>query len=88
MILLVDLAASYGDLQTYFYLALVGVIMVSLAFLFVGVVFRSLRRWARQAHGHEPLTYWLVGGAVVVAFLFFVIGTAGILYGFARYGAQ
>jgi hypothetical protein len=77
-----------GDLQTYFYLALISVIMVFLALLFVGLVFRSLRRWARQEHGRTPFTFWLIGAAVTVAFLFFVVGTAGVLYGFIRYGAQ
>ncbi|HYY46410.1 MAG TPA: hypothetical protein VE951_05080 [Candidatus Angelobacter sp.] len=77
-----------GDLQTYFYLALISLIMVSLGLLFVGIVFRSLRRWSRQAHGHTPLIFWLVGGAVTVTLLFIVLGTAGVLYGFIRYGAS
>ena len=77
-----------GDLQTYFYLALISLIMVSVGLLFVGIVFRSLRRWSRQAHGHTPLVFWLVGGAVTVALLFIVLGTAGVLYGFIRYGTS
>ena len=77
-----------GDLQTYFYLALISVVMVSLTLLFVLVVYRSLRRWSRQTHGHTPLIFWLVGGAVTVALLFIVFGTAGVLYGFIRYGAS
>ncbi len=77
-----------GDLQTYFYLALISVIMVSFGLLFVGIVFRSLRRWSRQAHGRTPLVFWLVSGAVTVAFLFIVFGTAGVLYGFIRYGTS
>ena len=77
-----------GDLQTYFYLALISLVMLSLGLLLVFFVFGSLRRWARQAHGREPLLFWLVGGAVTVAFLFFVLGTAGVLYGFIRYGAS
>ena len=77
-----------GDLQTYFYLALISLIMVSLGLLFVGIVFRSLRRWSDQAHGHAPLIFWLVGGAVTVTLLFIVLGTAGVLYGFIRYGAS
>jgi|GEM_PF-2350302 len=79
---------SMGDLQTYFYLALISVIMISLSLLLVGLVFRSLRRGVRQEHGHTPLIFWLVGGAITVAFLFFVVGTAGVLYGFIRYGTQ
>ena len=75
-----------GDLQTYFYLALISVVMISLALLLVFVIFEDLRRWARQAHGREPLLFWLITGAVTVALLFFVFGTAGVLYGFIRYG--
>jgi hypothetical protein len=48
----------------------------------------GLIRWFRQAHGQAPLTFWLVGGAVTVALLFIVLGTAGVLYGFLRYGAS
>ncbi|HET9849474.1 MAG TPA: hypothetical protein VFR68_13075 [Candidatus Dormibacteraeota bacterium] len=77
-----------GDLQTYFYLALISAIMVSLTLLFVGLVVRSLRRWARQGQGHTPLIFWLVSGAVTVVFLFIVVGTAGVLYGFIRYGTS
>lgn len=77
-----------GDLQTYFYLALISAVMLSLALLLVFFVFESLRRWARETHGREPLLFWLVGGAVTVAFLFFVFGAAGVLYGFIRYGAS
>ena len=77
-----------GDLQTYFYLALISVIMVSLTLLFVGVVVRSLRRWARQTDGRTPLIFWLVSGAVTLVLLFIVVGTAGVLYGFIRYGAS
>jgi hypothetical protein len=77
-----------GDIQTYFYLALISLIMISLALLFVGVAFASLRRWSRQTQRPTPLTFWLIGGAVTVALLFFVFGTAGVLYGFIRYGAS
>jgi multisubunit Na+/H+ antiporter MnhB subunit len=77
-----------GDLQTYFYLALISLVMVSLALVLVYVVFSTLRRWARQAHGRTPLLFWLISGVVTVALLFFVFGTAGVLYGFIRYGAS
>jgi hypothetical protein len=77
-----------GDLQTYFYLALISLVMVGLALLLVFFVFGNLRRWARQAHGHTPLLFWLISGAVTMALLFFVFGTAGVLYGFIRYGAS
>ena len=79
---------SMGDLQTYFYLAMISVIMISLSLLLVFLVFRNIRRRVRKEHGHTPLVFWLVGGAVTVVFLFFVVGTAGVLYGFIRYGTQ
>jgi hypothetical protein len=77
-----------GNLQTYFYLALISVIMIGLTLLFIGIVAIGLRRWFRQAHGQAPLTFWLVGGAITVVLLFIVLGTAGVLYGFLRYGAS
>jgi hypothetical protein len=77
-----------GSLQTYFYLALISVIMIGLSLLFIVIAIRSLRRWYRQAQGEAPLTFWLIGGAVTVVFLFIVLGTAGVLYGFIRYGAS
>jgi hypothetical protein len=77
-----------GNLQTYFYLALISVIMIGLTLLLIGIVAAGLRRWFRQAHGQTPLTFWLVGGAITVVLLFIVLGTAGVLYGFIRYGAS
>jgi hypothetical protein len=77
-----------GNLQTYFYLALISIVMIGLTLLFVGIVALGLRRWFRQADGQTPLTFWLVGGAITVALLFIVLGTAGVLYGFIRYGAS
>ena len=77
-----------GNLQTYFYLALIAIVMIGLSLILVGIVAIGLIRWFRQAHGTAPLTFWLVGGAVTVALLFIVLGTAGVLYGFLRYGAS
>ena len=77
-----------GDLQTFFYLALISVVMIGLTLVFAAIVVAGLRRWYRQAHGQTPLTFWLVGGAVTVALLFIVLGTAGVLYGLVRYGAS
>lgn len=77
-----------GDLQTYFYLALISVIMIGLTLFFILIAIRSLLRWYRQTQGETRLTFWLVGGAVTVVFLFIVLGTAGVLYGFIRYGAS
>jgi hypothetical protein len=77
-----------GNLQTYFYLALISVVMIGLTLLFIGIAVVGLRRWFRQAQGQTPLTFWLVGGAITVALLFIVLGTAGVLYGFIRYGAS
>jgi hypothetical protein len=77
-----------GPLQTYFYLALIAAVMIGLSLILVGIVTVGLVRWFRRAHGEAPLTFWLVGGAVTVALLFIVLGTAGVLYGFLRYGAS
>jgi hypothetical protein len=77
-----------GDIQTYFYLGLISLIIIFLGLLFVGIAYASLRRWSRQAQGQAPLTFWLIGGAITVSFLFIVLGTAGVLYGFIRYGAS
>jgi hypothetical protein len=77
-----------GALQTFFYLALISAVMIGLTLLFVGIVVAGLARWFRQAHGQSPLTFWLVGSAVTVVLLFIVLGTAGVLYGFIRYGAS
>jgi hypothetical protein len=79
---------AVGNLQTYFYLALISVVMIGLTLLFIGIAAVGLRRWFRQAHGQTPLTFWLVGGAITVTLLFIVLGTAGVLYGFIRYGAS
>jgi hypothetical protein len=77
-----------GSLQTFFYLALISAFMVGLALLLIGIVAAGLRRWFRQAHKESVLTFWLVGGAITVTLLFIVLGTAGVLYGFLRYGAS
>jgi hypothetical protein len=76
-----------GSLQTFFYLALISAVMIGLTLLFIGTVAFGLVRWFRQTRGQTPLTLWLIGGAVTVVFLFIVLGTAGVLYGFIRYGA-
>ena len=78
-----------GNLQTYFYLALIALVMIGLSLILVGIVAAGLVRWFRQAPGQaSPLTIWLIGGAVTVALLFIVLGAAGVLYGFLRFGAS
>jgi len=77
-----------GSLQTFFYLALISAVMVGLTLLFIGIVAAGLVRWFRQVRGQTPLTFWLISGAVMVVFLFIVLGTAGVLYGFITYGAS
>ncbi len=79
---------AVGNLQTYFYLALISVVMIGLTLLFIGIAAVGLGRWFRQADGQTPVTFWLVGGAILVTLLFIVLGTAGVLYGFIRYGAS
>jgi uncharacterized membrane protein YidH (DUF202 family) len=77
-----------GPLQTYFYLALISAVMIGLTLLFIVIAAVGLRRWFREARGQTPLTFWLVGSAITVVLLFIVLGTAGVLYGFIRYGAS
>jgi hypothetical protein len=77
-----------GELQTFFYLALISAVMIGLTLLFIGIVAVGLVRWFRQARGQTDLTFWLIGGAVTVVLLFIVLGTAGVLYGFITYGAS
>lgn len=77
-----------GALQTFFYLALISAVMIGLTLLLVGIIAAGLLRWYRQARRQTPLTFWLISGAVTVVFLFIVLGTAGVLYGFVRYGAS
>jgi hypothetical protein len=77
-----------GSLQTFFYLALISAVMIGLTLLFVGIIAAGLLRWYHQVRGQTPLSFWLISGAVTVVFLFIVLGTAGVLYGFVRYGAS
>lgn len=80
------LTSEMGNLQTYFYLALVSAIVLSLTFLLVGIAIFGLIRWFRS--DGPPLTVWLVGGAITVTLLLMILGTVGVLYGFVRYGAS
>jgi hypothetical protein len=77
-----------GNIQTFFYLALIGGFMIGLTVLLIGIAAAGLRRWFRQGHDQSVLTFWLVGGAITLTLLFIVLGTAGVLYGFFRYGAS
>jgi hypothetical protein len=75
-----------GDLQTYFYLALVSLVMLTLAFTLLWVAYRSWRRFAQT--GLHPVMAFLVAAGITITLLFFVLTTAGVLYGFIRYGAS
>jgi hypothetical protein len=77
-----------GNIQTFFYLALISGFMIGLTLLLIGIAAAGLRRWFRQGHDQSVLTFWLVGGAITLTLLFIVLGTAGVLYGFFRYGAS
>lgn len=77
-----------GNIQTFFYLALISGFMIGLTLLLIGIAAVGLRRWFRQGHDQSVLTFWLVGGAITLTLLFIVLGTAGVLYGFFRYGAS
>ena len=75
-----------GPLQTYFYLALIAVIILGFGFFLIWLTARGLRRWLRS--GGSTLIAWLIGGAVAVVLLVLVLGTAGVLYGFITYGSS
>lgn len=77
-----------GSIQTFFYLALISAFMIGLTLLLIGIAAAGLRRWFRQGHDQSVLTFWLVGGAITLTLLFIILGTAGVLYGFIRYGAS
>ncbi len=77
-----------GSLQTFFYLALVSAIMIGLALTLSGIIVAGLRRWFRQRHHESVVTFWLVGAATTLVLVLFILGTAGVLYGFIRYGAS
>jgi hypothetical protein len=77
-----------GNIQTFFYLALISGFMIGLTLVLIGIAAAGLRRWFRQGHDQSVLTFWLVGGAITLTLLFIVLGTAGVLYGFFRYGAS
>lgn len=77
-----------GSLQTFFYLALISAFMIGLTLLLIGIAAAGLRRWFLQGHDQSVLTFWLVGGAITLTLLFIILGTAGVLYGFIRYGAS
>jgi hypothetical protein len=74
-----------GALQTYFYLALITFIMVSLTLCFIGVAIVGLVRFARS--GGSRLTAALVGGTVLFNLVFIVVGTIAIGYVFVSYGS-
>ena len=77
-----------GSLQTFFYLALISGVMIGLTLVLIGIIVAGLRRWFSRGHQGSVLTFWLVGGAITLMLLFIVLGTAGVLYGFFRYGAS
>jgi hypothetical protein len=75
-----------GDLQTYFYLGLVSLIILTLAFTLIWVAYIGARRLART--GIHPIMALVVATGITVTLLFFVLTTLGVLYGFIRYGAS
>jgi ABC-type glycerol-3-phosphate transport system permease component len=75
-----------GVIQTYYYLTIIAVAMVSLTLIFCWYAAWQLRRFRRE--GRDPLVAWLIAGAVALMFLFILATTAGVLIGFVQHGAQ
>ena len=75
-----------GDLQTYFYLGLISLIMLTLAFTLMWVAYIGWRRFART--GVHPVMALLVAAGITATLLFMVLTTLGVLYGFIFYGAS
>ena len=73
-----------GAIQTYYYLAIIGITGISLALVLVLVAFRQLPRLFRE--GDDPLVAWLITGAVLLVFILLVTGTIGVLLGMAGNG--
>ncbi|MEA2645838.1 MAG: hypothetical protein QOE92_921 [Chloroflexota bacterium] len=73
-----------GALQTYFYLALIGITLLGLTLVLVGIAAVGLVRYLRS--GEPLLTGALIGGAIA-ATLAFTLLTAGLaVYGFVNHG--
>jgi hypothetical protein len=68
-----------GVIQTYYYLAIISITIVSLTLAFVWVAARQARRLFRA--GEDPVVAWLITAAIALMFLFIVGTTVGILVG-------
>jgi len=76
--------SSVGDLQTVFYLVLVGGIILALGLFFLGVGFTQLPGLFHQS-GHRLLA-GLITGAFAVALLFIVAVGGALVYGVGHRG--
>ena len=75
-----------GPIQTYYYLALIGIVFFSLAMIFVGVGIRHVGRLYRESD--DRLVAWLVTGAIVLVFLVITLTSIGVIVGLSTRGAQ
>jgi hypothetical protein len=71
-----------GPIQTYYYLGLIGLTFVAFALLLVWIAFTQVRRMFRL--GISRLTAWVIAGAVALLFLFFTVGSIGIVIGMVQ----
>lgn len=65
-----------GKLQTFFYLALLGVIGTAVWLVLVGIALRLALRGLRT--GEHRLPFLLTAGAALVTLAFIVLGAAGV----------
>jgi hypothetical protein len=73
-----------GPLQTYFYLVLIGGTATAVWLLLIGIAIRQVIRGLHERG--SPLTFLLVGGAVVAALTFLAAATIGITVSVVRSG--
>ena len=74
-----------GALQTYFYLALIGLVMLGLTLTLVGIATVGLVRFLRS--GQSLLTGVLIGGGIALTLAFTLFTTGLAVYGLVVYGA-
>lgn len=76
--------SSMGDLQTYFYLFLIGaagLVLVVALFFFGG------RDWVRMARGAPRLTFAVVTAVLIFEVAFWALFVAGLAYGLGLHTA-
>ena len=74
-----------GVIQTYYYLTIIAVAIVTLTLICCGYAIGQLRRFHRE--GGDALVAWLITGAVAFVFVFITATCVGVLIGFVGHGS-